>query len=86
MAEITRTAREIIVDVRDDLRQGREPFGDIMEALRETPPGHAFVVLATFLPEPLIALLQDQGFESTAEKLPGGEWRVSFLRRPPAQR
>lgn len=78
MATITRTQNEVIVDVREDLRQGREPFGDIMKALRERPDGHAFTVLATFLPEPLIALLGDQGFQSEAVELPGGEWRVTF--------
>lgn len=78
MATITRTETETVVDVRDDLREGREPFGDIMKALREKPDGHAFVVLATFLPQPLIALLGDQGFSSEAVELPGGEWRVTF--------
>lgn len=78
MANVTRTAKETIVDVRDDLREGREPFADIIQALREKPDGHAFVVLATFRPEPLIALLGDQGFSSEAVELPGGDWRVTF--------
>ena len=80
MAKITRTDGETIVDVRDDLREGREPFADIMKALQEMPQTHALVLLATFRPEPLIALLGDQGFESEAEELPGGEWRVTFRR------
>lgn len=80
MAKVTRTDNETIVDVRDDLREGREPFGDIMKALQETPQGHTFVLLATFLPEPLIALLGDQGYKSEAVELPGGEWRVAFRR------
>lgn len=80
MAKITRTGGETIVDVRDDLREGREPFADIMKALHETPRDHALVLLATFRPEPLIALLGDQGFASVAEELPGGEWRVTFRR------
>ena len=60
--------------------KGREPFADIMKALHETPRDHALVLLATFRPEPLIALLGDQGFASVAEELPGGEWRVTFRR------
>ena len=51
-AKITRTGGETIVDVRDDLREGREPFADIMKALHETPRDHALVLLATFRPEP----------------------------------
>lgn len=80
VAKVSRKESEIVVDVRDDLREGIEPFAAIMAALRDTPPDHAFVLLTTFRPEPLIALLGDQGFQCDAEELLGGEWRVTFRR------
>lgn len=81
MATITHRDGMTLVDVREDLRQGREPFMEIMRALREMPPGNALLLHSTFKPEPLIALLAEQGFESSAEELPDGSWSVRFERR-----
>lgn len=80
MATITHNEGTTIVDVREDLRQGREPFMEIMKALREMPEGNALLLYATFKPEPLIALLGEQGYESSAEALPDGSWSVRFER------
>ena len=81
MALITHGEGTTVVDVREDLRQGREPFMDIMKALREMPQGNTLLLYATFKPEPLIDLLAAQGFKSTAEELPDGSWSVRFERR-----
>ncbi len=81
MASITHGEGVTVVDVREDLRQGREPFMDIMKALREMPPGNALLLYATFKPEPLIHLLAEEGFESTARELADGSWSVRFERR-----
>lgn len=78
MAVVTRNDGEIIIDVREDLRAGREPFGAIMAALEELPEGGRMILYATFKPEPLIALLESRGFTSEASELGGGEWRVVF--------
>ena len=81
MATITHGEGTTVVDVRDDLRHGREPFMEIMKALREMPQGNAFVLYATFKPEPLIDLLAGEGFEHAAQELPDGSWSVRFERR-----
>ena len=72
--------REIIVDVRDDLRAGREPFEKIMAAASRAGVGDTLVVYATFKPEPLLGVLRAQGFENEATPLENGEWRVDFRR------
>src|SRR5690606_30324432 len=45
------------LDVREDLRSGREPFSRIMAAVATVPPGGTLRLRATFEPVPLYAVL-----------------------------
>jgi len=71
---------ELVVDldVRDDLRQGREPFSRIMAAKRSLPEGGVLRLRAIFEPVPLYAVMARQGFEHWTEKLGEDDWRVWF--------
>jgi uncharacterized protein (DUF2249 family) len=71
------------LDVREDIRQGREPFGRIMGTVSQLGPDEDLVLLAPFEPVPLYALLARQGFHSEAEPLEGGDFKVRFTRQPP---
>lgn len=75
---MTHEPGKTIVDVREDLKAGEEPFPIIMKAVQELTPGDSLVVLATFKPEPLISLLTAQGFESEARETDDGDWQVTF--------
>lgn len=66
------------VDVREDLRNGHEPFTRIMEARREVPPGGVLCLRAIFEPFPLYAVLAKQGFAHWTEELAPDDWRVWF--------
>lgn len=66
------------VDVRDDLRNGKEPFSRIMAARREVPPGGALRVRAIFEPVPLYAVMEKQGLAHHAEQLGPEDWSVWF--------
>ncbi len=68
------------VDVRDDLRAGREPFKTIMEAARALPAGHVMRLRAIFEPAPLYAVLARQGFGHYTERLADDDWRIWFFR------
>jgi uncharacterized protein (DUF2249 family) len=70
------------VDVRAELRAGREPFSLIMAALRTVPPGGVFCVRAIFEPVPLYAVMKRQGLDHWTEKLADDDWRIWF--HPPA--
>lgn len=70
-----------IVDVREDLRAGREPFPAIMAAASRVQPGGAFAVRATFEPRPLYQLLGNKGFEFWAESLAEDDWMVHFRKK-----
>ena len=69
-------------DVREDLRNGKEPFQRIMAARQRVPDGGVLVVRATFEPVPLYKVMGKQGFDHYTEELGVEDWRVSFY---PAQ-
>ncbi|MDI3297880.1 MAG: DUF2249 domain-containing protein [Bacillota bacterium] len=72
-----RTLRTL--DVRSDLRAGREPLGRILEAVRQLGEGEGLRLLATFEPLPLYRVLESRGFAHRARRLEGGDWEVLFL-------
>lgn len=73
-------ARLVDLDVRDELRAGREPFGQIMEAVRALPADSVLRLRATFEPAPLYAVLAKRGFAHATERLADDDWRVWFHR------
>lgn len=70
--------RIVDLDVRDDLRQGREPFSKIMAARRTIPEGGVLRVRAIFEPVPLYAVMAKQGFAHWTERFADDDWRVWF--------
>ena len=68
------------LDVRDDLRHGREPFSRIMAAKREVPYGGALRLRAIFEPVPLYAVMGKQGFHHHTEQIGPEDWCVWFYR------
>ena len=66
------------VDVREELRAGREPFSLIMAARHRVPEGGALSVRAIFEPVPLYAVLAKQGLVHHSERLGEADWRVWF--------
>jgi len=66
------------VDVRDDLRSGREPFARIMSAVGQVPPGGVLCLRAIFEPAPLYRVLGSRGFAHWTEKLADDDWRIWF--------
>lgn len=70
--------RIVAVDVREELRAGREPFSLIMAARRDVPAGGALSVRAIFEPVPLYAVLGKQGFAHFTEQLGEDDWKVWF--------
>lgn len=70
----------VVLDVREDLRQGREPFHKIMAAAAALAPGQELVIISSFEPRPLYKVLGGQGFAYRAEENEDGAWRVTFYR------
>lgn len=72
--------RLVEVDVRDDLRAGREPLRRILDAAGALPPSHVLRLRATFEPVPLYSVLGRQGFIHFTERFADDDWRVWFTK------
>jgi uncharacterized protein (DUF2249 family) len=70
--------RLIDLDVRDDLRNGREPFSRIMAARAAVPENGVLRLRTTFEPVPLYRVMAGQGFDHWTEQLAGDDWCVWF--------
>lgn len=67
-------------DVRGLLREGIEPFPEIFKRAAALPPGEGLIVVAPFLPSPLVERLSGEGFSSKVERGAGSDWLVYFWR------
>ena len=68
----------LVLDVREDIRNGREPFPKIMAAVQSLSPGQALVLIAPFEPLPLYDVLGAKGFRHAARRTEDGDWHVTF--------
>lgn len=72
--------KKAVLDVREDIRRGREPFSTIMRAVAGLRPDEDLVLVAPFAPTPLYAVLGNQGFQHSARELESGDWEILFSR------
>ena len=67
-------------DVRDLLRRGIEPLPEIRKRVDALKPDEGLLVVAPFLPSPLVEILRSEGFASKVERGRGCDWMVYFWR------
>jgi hypothetical protein len=67
-------------DVRDLIRRGGEPFPEIHKRVNALMPDEGLIVVAPFLPSPLVEKLAGEGFASKVERGTGSDWLVYFWR------
>ena len=65
-------------DVRQLLKRGAEPLPEILKRVQALKTDEGLVIIAPFLPSPLIELLGSQGFASKIERGQGASWIVYF--------
>jgi len=70
----------IVLDVREDLRRGREPFHKIMAAVDALAPGQELILLCSLEPRPLYKVLGAKGLSHRTEESDDGDWKVTFFR------
>jgi uncharacterized protein (DUF2249 family) len=68
-------------DVRDLHRRGVEPFPEIRSRVDTLGPGEGLIVIAPFLPSPLVEKLGGEGFATKIERGHGPDWIVYFWRQ-----
>jgi uncharacterized protein (DUF2249 family) len=71
------------VDVREDLRAGREPFSKIMSAVGALRPAQVLRVRAIFEPVPLFTALAKRGLTHASRQDGPDDWSVWFWRAAP---
>jgi uncharacterized protein (DUF2249 family) len=69
----------VTVDVREDLKAGRQPCGRIMDAVAALGPGQSLRLLVPFEPVPLYSVLAARGFQHSTRQLPEGDFEVVFV-------
>jgi uncharacterized protein (DUF2249 family) len=74
--------RAITLDVREDIKRGREPFSKIMQAVAGLNATEDLLLIAPFEPTPLFGVLGQQGFSHTSKVMESGDCEVLFTRRP----
>lgn len=67
-------------DVRDMLSRGVEPFPEIRKRVDALKPDEGLIVVAPFLPSPLVEKLKSEGFEAKIERGKGADWVIYFWR------
>ena len=67
-------------DVRGLLRQGIEPFPEIFARAQALDANDGLILVAPFLPSPLVERLSGEGFASKVERGHGSDWLVYFWR------
>lgn len=68
------------IDVRDDLRAGREPFSRIMAAMSALAPSGVVHLRTTFEPIPLYAVMGKRRFLHEAQAHADDDWSIWFWR------
>ena len=67
-------------DVRPMLARGVEPFPEIYQRATALKADEGLIVVAPFLPSPLVEKLSGDGFASKVEKGGGADWLIYFWR------
>ena len=66
--------------MRELIRKGVEPLPEIRRRVDALPSGQGLLIIAPFLPSPLIEKLGSEGFRSKLERGEGSDWIVYFWR------
>lgn len=72
--------KQITLDVREDIRAGREPFSRIMSAVATLPTDGELLLIAPFEPTPLFSVLRQRGFSHASHQTESGDFEVLFTR------
>jgi uncharacterized protein (DUF2249 family) len=75
----------VTVDVREDIRSGREPFSKIMNAAAALKAEERLLMIAPFEPVPLFRVMEKQGFVYEGQATASGDWEILFTRLPDTQ-
>jgi hypothetical protein len=67
-------------DVRPLIAGGQEPLPEIRKRVDMLKPNEGLIIVAPFLPSPLVEKLNSEGFASKIERGHGADWIIYFWR------
>lgn len=72
---------DAVLDVRDELANGKDPFNLIMKRLGDTNPGETVLLVNSFEPFPLIKILERKKYVITVE-YPADDIVHTYIKKP----
>lgn len=72
--------RQVILDVREQVQAGEEPFQRIMQAVASLRDDQVLILCNIFEPVPLYGVMAQQGFAHWTERRGPQDWRITFYR------
>ncbi len=66
----------IFIDVREIIRKGMHPRGEILKAVREAPSGSVIEIHVPHRTQPLIAAMEDMGLNVAVTEIEPGDIRI----------
>src|SRR5690554_5292322 len=67
-------------DVRDILSEGKDPLKQITRQFKQVEPGNALCIINTFIPTPLVRLLERGNVKSHTERISDKEFHTYFYK------
>ena len=74
--------RRVILDVRDQVRAGEEPFQRIIQTVASLQDDQVFVLCNIFEPVPLYGVMAQRGFAHWTQRRGPQDWCITFYRAP----
>ncbi|MDG5789172.1 DUF2249 domain-containing protein [Evansella sp. AB-P1] len=74
-------SKEIILDVRNDLNNKRDPFKKIMTTVKSLKKDEIFILHSTIKPTPLLTIMKAKGFEGKVKKIGTKHYETTFIKR-----
>lgn len=65
-----------VLDADEMMARGETPVNAVRHSLGEMAPGQVLLLEVSFKPEPLMQVMERQGFDLHAEPVTGGGWKV----------
>src|SRR5690606_22662045 len=69
-----------VFDVRDILADGKDPLKGILKRFKEIQIGNALCIINTFIPVPLVRLLEKDGVKSFTKAIQANEFHTYFYK------
>lgn len=73
--------KEIILDVREDLNNKKDPFKKIMTTVKSLGKDQTLVLHSTIKPTPLLTIMKAKGYDNEVEKMESNHYKTTFTKR-----